>query len=178
MVGPGLRRDGMDAMRSPPGFVLHLSRQLSASGVDLLAVLRVRYPERHCVLDLRVGQQHGVNVLWGNLLTTSIDQLFDTPRQAQVRTLLPRPTFAGLAKWEGNGSWPRHEAVRSRQPVRACSSSVERRIPNPRQRGFYSFLARQHQSGRSLRPPASGWRSVGRSALCAKDRVAARLQEV
>ena len=49
---------------------------------------------------------------------------------------------AGLAKWEGNGSWPRHEAVRSRQPVRACSSSVERRPPKPRQRGFNSFLAR------------------------------------
>ena len=57
--------------------------------------------------------------------------------------------FAGLAKWEGNGSWPRHEAVRSRQSVRACSSSVERRIPNPRQRGFNSFLARHHHSGRS-----------------------------
>jgi hypothetical protein len=40
-----------------------------------------------------------------------------TPRQPQVRSLLPRLGFAGLAKWEGNGSWPRHEAVRSRQPV-------------------------------------------------------------
>jgi hypothetical protein len=27
----------MDAMRSPPGFVLHLSCQLSAGGVDVLA---------------------------------------------------------------------------------------------------------------------------------------------
>src|SRR5262249_51230122 len=51
-------------------------------------------------------------------------------------------SFAGLAKWEGNGSWPRHEAVRFRQPVRACSSSVERRPPKPRQRGVDSFLAR------------------------------------
>jgi hypothetical protein len=38
----------------------------------------------------------------------------NAPRQPQVRCLLPRPDFAGLAKWEGNGSWPRHEAVRSR----------------------------------------------------------------
>jgi len=38
MGASGLRlRNGMDAMRSPPGFVLHLSRQLSASSVDVLA---------------------------------------------------------------------------------------------------------------------------------------------
>jgi hypothetical protein len=66
--------------------------------------------------------------------------------------------YAGLAKWEGDGSWPRHEAVRSRQPVRACSSSVERRIPNPRQRGFNSFLARHNRSGRAQR--------VARNARC------------
>jgi hypothetical protein len=71
-----------------------------------------------------------------------LERGFHTPRQPRVRTLLPRPNFAGLAKWEGNGLWPRHEAVRSRQPVRACSSSEERRIPYPRQRGFDSFLAR------------------------------------
>ena len=82
-------------------------------------------------------------------IAQSVERRFHTPRQPQVRSLLPRPAFAGLAKWEGNGSWPRHEAVRSRQPVRACSSSVERRIPNPRQRGFNSFLARHNQSGRS-----------------------------
>ena len=76
-------------------------------------------------------------------IAQSVERGFHTPRQPQVRSLLPRPSFAGLAKWEGNGSWPRHEAVRSRQPVRACSSSVERRIPNPRRRGFNSFLARQ-----------------------------------
>ena len=81
-----------------------------------------------------------------------VERGFHTPRQPQVRILLPRPGFAGLAKWEGNGSWPRHEAVRSRQPVRACSSSVERRTPNPRQRGFNSFLARHCQSGRSPHP--------------------------
>ena len=75
-------------------------------------------------------------------IAQSVERGFHTPRQPQVRSLLPRPSFAGLAKWEGNGSWPRHEAVRSRQPVRACSSSEERRIPNPRQRGFNSFLAR------------------------------------
>ena len=81
-----------------------------------------------------------------------VERGFHTPRQPQVRTLLPRPSFAGLAKWEGNGSWPRHEAVRSRQPVRACSSSVERRIPNPRQRGFNSFLARHRPSVRCWPP--------------------------
>jgi hypothetical protein len=106
-------------------------------------------------------------------IAQSVERGSHTPRQPQVRSLLPRPfSFcaqpcrrhassmthqpcardAGLAKWEGNGSWPRHEAVRFRQPVRACSSSVERRIPNPRQRGFNSFLARhQHRSGRSQR---------------------------
>jgi hypothetical protein len=84
-------------------------------------------------------------------IAQSVERRFHTPRQPQVRSLLPRPSFAGLAKWEGNGSWPRHEAVRSRQPVRACSSSVERRIPNPRQRGFNSFLARHNRSGRSQR---------------------------
>jgi hypothetical protein len=79
----------------------------------------------------------------------AVAALFHTPRQSQVRSLLPRPSFAGLAKWEGNGPWTRHEAVRSRQPVRACSSSEERRIPNTRQRGFNSFLARHRQNGRS-----------------------------
>ena len=88
-----------------------------------------------------------------------VERRFHTPRQPQVRSLLPRPHFAGLAKWEGNGSWPRHEAVRSRQPVRACSSSVERRPPNPRQRGFNSFLARHHRSGRSQRDEAGPQRS-------------------
>ena len=85
-------------------------------------------------------------------IAQSVERGSHTPRQPQVRSLLPRPSFAGLAKWEGNGSWPRHEAVRSRQPVRACSSSVERRIPNPRQRGFNSFLARHHRCGRSRCP--------------------------
>jgi hypothetical protein len=46
-----------------------------------------------------------------------VERRSHTPRQPQVRSLLPRPGFAGLAKWEGNGSWPRHEAVRSRQLV-------------------------------------------------------------
>ena len=87
-------------------------------------------------------------------IAQSVERGFHTPRQPQVRTLLPRPSFAGLAKWEGNGSWPRHEAVRSRQPVRACSSSVERRIPNPRQRGFNSFLARH---GRAPRKRCAYW---------------------
>jgi hypothetical protein len=57
-------------------------------------------------------------------IAQSVERGSHTPRQPQVRSLLPRPSFAGLAKWEGNGSWPRHEAVRFRQPVRACSSSV------------------------------------------------------
>ena len=97
-----------------------------------------------------------------------VERGFHTPRQPQVRTLLPRPSFAGLAKWEGNGSWPRHEAVRFRQSVRACSSSVERRIPNPRQRGFNSFLARHHCHGRSQRDcriasPRSVWVKFHRS---------------
>jgi hypothetical protein len=77
-------------------------------------------------------------------IAQSVERRSHTPRQPQVRFLLPRPSFAGLAKWEGNGSWLRHEAVRSRQPVRACSSSVERRPPKPRQRAFNSFLARHH----------------------------------
>ena len=98
-----------------------------------------------------------------------VERGFHTPRQPQVRTLLPRPSFAGLAKWEGNGSWPRHEAVRSRQPVRACSSSEERRIPNPRQRGFNSFLARQNRSARAQpvarRSTTSPLRS-DRSGIC------------
>jgi hypothetical protein len=82
--------------------------------------------------------------------------------------------LAGLAKWEGNGSWPRHEAVQSRQSVRACSSSVERRVPNPRQRGFNSFLARQNRSGRSQRDEIGLHRScscfatVGRTRLRAE----------
>ena len=91
-------------------------------------------------------------------IAQSVERGFHTPRQPQVRSLLPRPAFCRLAKWEGNGSsWrstppavtPRHEAVRLRQLVRACSSSVERRPPKPRQRGFNSFLARHHRSGRS-----------------------------
>jgi hypothetical protein len=48
-------------------------------------------------------------------IAQSVERGFHTPRQPQVRSLLPRPSFAGLAKWEGNGSWPRHEAVRSRR---------------------------------------------------------------
>ena len=105
-------------------------------------------------------------------IAQSVERGFHTPRQPQVRSLLPRPISfcaqpphqpcardAGLAKWEGNGSWPRHEAVRSRQSVRACSSSVERRIPNPRQRGFNSFLARHNRSGRSHRDAVGPQRS-------------------
>ncbi len=91
-------------------------------------------------------------------IAQSVERGSHTPRQPQVRSLLPRLSCcarpphqprarAGLAKWEGNGSWPRHEAVRSRQPVRACSSSVERRPPKPRQRGFNSFLARHSAWG-------------------------------
>jgi hypothetical protein len=95
-----------------------------------------------------------------------VERGFHTPRQPQVRSLLPRPSFAGLAKWEGNGSWPRHEAVRSRQPVRACSSSVERRPPKPRQRGFNSFLARHQQSGRILVPvPFAAWHGIPRVGM-------------
>ncbi len=122
-------------------------------------------------------------------IAQSVERGSHTPRQPQVRSLLPRPfSFcaqpcrrhassmthqpcardAGLAKWEGNGSWPRHEAVRFRQPVRACSSSEERRIPNPRQRGFNSFLARHHCHGRSQRDcriasPRSVWVKFHRS---------------
>ena len=86
--------------------------------------------------------------------------------------------LAGLAKWEGNGSWPRHEAVRSRQSVRACSSSVERRVPNPRQRGFNSFLARQNRSGRSQRDEIGLHRSrscfatVGRTPIASRSTAA------
>ena len=88
------------------------------------------------------------------------------PAKAGVRSLLPRPNLAGLAKWEGNGLWTRHEAVRSRQPVRACSSSVERRLPNPRQRGFNSFLARHQQSGRIMVPvPFAAWHGIAWVAM-------------
>jgi transcriptional regulator len=53
-----------------------------------------------------------------------------------------RALVTRMAKWEGKGLWPRQEAVRFRQPVRARSSSVERRPPKLRRRGFNSLLAR------------------------------------
>ena len=46
-----------------------------------------------------------------------VERGFHTPRQPAGSIPASATNFAGLAKWEGNGSWPRHEAVRFRQPV-------------------------------------------------------------
>jgi hypothetical protein len=115
--------------------------------------------------------------LFGQSAVGSRDmQRFDCRLPIRGAAFQAEDASAGLAKWEGNGSWPRHEAVRSRQPVRACSSSVERRPPKPRQRGFNSFLARHlpvwTHSRRSLRSEvlAAGLGQAAPELILASDR--------
>jgi hypothetical protein len=76
-------------------------------------------------------------------IAQSVERESHTLRQPLVRSQLPRPIpfvcFAGFAKWEGDGLWTRHEAVRFRQPVRECRLTARHRLPTPRIR--VRFLA-------------------------------------